>query len=1016
MKTCLMISAVCAVVAVHGGDLNSVDPFGKFDYISSRELLPRDARFAVAKDGTFLVNGKKRYLTGTIFYGALEQCLPTSGYGDALKWLYEALPEYRDMQRVGVDALGFESGREWMDKIDGLQIESWKRSGLLPSVNGFDRIFAGQLPSYVDFTPSEWGHGGIEEEKNPQIPSSAWTRGDHHWVRYSVVNKPGRDIWLTMWSEQARRYSKWKTPPYCYELMNEPAVMDVNPESFRAFEKERGIVYDKKSVKCQVEYQKFIEDKYASLIEEGTRRIKEIQPGAMTTVQPLFFRAAGVNMYKLSKVEDVICSPTGGGRLIGAHCLRAIARGKPIVDGETYVGTTAKTLRNALISQYQRGFNASYTFKWCKRARDWRTPGDSAAEEAKARRLSPYYILNPYMIKAEELLGFRLARRDSIEVDAFFTRRDRGTPRQIAALFSNCDMRLRSALRMASDTMLEAVVNELDYAHLNPDVVFEEQIAANKDVLSNYKAIVLPALTTMDGKCREALEQWAKRGGTVISVGKVPEVDEYGEKTATSLATSAITIDPEGIPIGKVGEKMAEIAVKRGVYRSCETPGGENVEVSDARLGKCRAWLVTSRAVSPQVVRFIPKCESDVFFGIRSERKSGDKIACRRQRLERGSDGDIVLYLEPNDVNIVVSGSEAELAAVIPASSDTEFAKPLSYAEMKSAAERRMSEYRREKLAKVGGYKVKENKTRRLDLRQFANKRILSAKDWGLKEVDGVPFEFIRSDQNYGKDTIVMRPGDEARQVALGGKILHLYARLRGSIRIALHFTDGSSIRGELKGDRNFLMTRRWTNECSTKDVQRIDILPGDGTAVLLAMTAEDSAESSAVIGRENIAKVTSFSREGALSPTIEDGAIVFAHGPKPSSWSGGVVEFKEPVELPQGEGRLRLAFEINSVTNRWGREDVIPGLQMSFRMKDVESGNSAGSQYRSLKRDDGLTNFGGVDRDKDSWETVYLDIDKKFCGENMAFAAISYQYQIVTVAAPSGYQIRNLRLERVAP
>ena len=35
--------------------------------------------------------------------------------------------------------------------------------------------------------------------------------------------------------------------------------------------------------------------------------------------------------------------------------------------------------------KYQRGFNASYTFKWSKRAREWHVRDDPAAERRRIR-------------------------------------------------------------------------------------------------------------------------------------------------------------------------------------------------------------------------------------------------------------------------------------------------------------------------------------------------------------------------------------------------------------------------------------------------------------------------------------------------------------------------------------------------------------------------------------------------------------------------------------------------------
>ena len=48
------------------------DPFVHFDQLSAKELYPTNGGFAVSSEGHLLVDGKPRYLTATIWYGATE--------------------------------------------------------------------------------------------------------------------------------------------------------------------------------------------------------------------------------------------------------------------------------------------------------------------------------------------------------------------------------------------------------------------------------------------------------------------------------------------------------------------------------------------------------------------------------------------------------------------------------------------------------------------------------------------------------------------------------------------------------------------------------------------------------------------------------------------------------------------------------------------------------------------------------------------------------------------------------
>ena len=234
----LAVGALIAQALLAASAAPEADPFVKFADIPAAERLPRAAALSVAPDGTFLVNGRPRYLTATIFYGGIEdQSIHTSGYPSCLNWLYEDVPDFEGMQRVGVDAIGFEGGHEWMKRVSPTAAPKWKMSGGFPASPRFGEVCAGQLPTYVDLTPAPWGHGGIEAKDNPQLPPEAWTVVDNHWVPYSIHHPDGRGIWMKMWRDSVERYSKLPTKPYCYELMNEPAVFDNGPYAKAQFAK-----------------------------------------------------------------------------------------------------------------------------------------------------------------------------------------------------------------------------------------------------------------------------------------------------------------------------------------------------------------------------------------------------------------------------------------------------------------------------------------------------------------------------------------------------------------------------------------------------------------------------------------------------------------------------------------------------------------------------------------------------------------------------------------------------------
>lgn len=1011
---------VCALAwaahaACRAADMPPAGPFPAPGAVPAVERLTPGASLRVAPDGTFRVNGVPRYLTGTIVYGTGDsEWRATSGYDACLRWLYEGVPDFDGFQRVGVDALGFESGREWMADLGEVKVATWKRDGMWPATAAFGAQTAGHLPGYVDFTAAEWGHGGILEADNPGWPSTAWTRGRHHWVPYSVVHPEGRRVWLTMWTAQATRYARLATPPYVYELFNEPAVHDEHPETRAAFVRETGRAWAADAA-CQVAYRDFIEARFASLVAEGTQRIQAIQPGAVTTVQPVGLMADGIDLWRLSQVCGVICAPTGGAGIPGGHILRALADGKPIVDGETYIGTTAVSVRNALMSQYQRGFNASYTFKWSKRAREWHVRGDPAAERRRAEAMAPYYFLNPYVVPPTALTGFRQARREALEVGAFFLRRDRGTPRRVAVLVSQADRRLRAARRQPENTLTATLLTELDYAHVNPDAVFEEQLAgaAGAARLARYRAVILPGVETLGTAARTALDAWSRAGGCVICAGARPAYDPYG----APAACAPWPLEPmAGVPLAQVRDALLARLAACGVTPVCRTENGAAVEVTDARLGKCRAWIVSSRALSSGTIVFQVPAWGEKTLLLRSLCTPDGRLEMHRREVCLRTGEGLPLFLAPDDPQVIVSGPQEELARVLPAAADVVYDAPMDRAACAQAAARQAAAASRARLSRAGGYRAELARVTHLDLRAWANDATLTARSWGVQTYDGVSFGMIRSDQNHGYDTIQVRPSDAVRTLDYGGEVLHVYARLKGRLGVRLRFADGTAAEGKLEGDADGVGTVRWTNPASTRTLRALEFVPQGVPAEWLALSVEAPAPGTVALAPEDIAGVKSFSRRAALTPYVSDGALVWAHGPEPSSWSGGTIAFRRAPAWPPGAGRVRLAFEVNCATNYWGHAAPCPGVQLSARVRDRRTGAEevVPYDYHGLKRDDGHTAFAGMDDDPRTWETVYWPLPAKYAAAEGELLGVSVQYQTLPVAEPGSCQMRNLRIERV--
>ena len=593
----ILLAGFCAAA-----EMPTSDPFEPFADLPAEELLPKGAGFAIAKDGSLLVGGRPRYLPAVLWYGdTMWGCDRKEDDFGPLQWLYNRMPDYEAAQRLGVDAGGFYAPLNWMNRI----YRPWNKRRD-PAFEGprYGITIGNGLSMYVDMTASEWAHGSIWHADVPLDPDAkakpetckkeghegelcnhkecgavlgapgrlseaAWTQGHQHWMPWSIVHPQGRGLYKHLWEGASKDAFDFAQSvgnrPWCYELLNEPACWDESPYAKKLFAQTMKRKYgsidrlnaawaasesggDKRYGSFEeladaygkggnptaylVEYTKFMEDCFASLLAEGAAIVRDkVDPQALATFQPCTIRTRGIDLFTAYAPLGAVCSHTGGRGIMEAHMLRGLADGKPIVDSEMYVGSTEDSIRNSFLDQFQRGYNVSYAFKWNRMQK------------------SSYNFLNLDNVRPEALRGIREAKLDALDVAEFFAPRDRGVPREVAVLFSSTTERLSQCAGHLSYKMFDQAVVGLDYAHLCPDVIWEDQLVAEPR-LDRYKVLVAAGVDAVRPGVCKAVQSWVAAGGTLVIVGETMGLNEYGAPAPDAFP---------GIPTG--ARKDSETAV-----------------------------------------------------------------------------------------------------------------------------------------------------------------------------------------------------------------------------------------------------------------------------------------------------------------------------------------------------------------------------------------------------------------------------------------------------------------------
>ena len=393
--------------------------FPEVSEIDPALLMPEHAeKVEIAPDGNFLVDGRPRYLLGTILYHqpSLSECEPGEGYAPENAWLYETIPDRDYLQRLGFDTVGGEVSTTWMEAFRP-EKKYWQ-AHLRNDWTLASRYWKSGLPTIVDFTCARWSHGGMKFEEGREPSLAAIPEGGAgHFMPYSLVTPEGRDLYARMWRSGAEELKANDVHPYAYELFNEPTVDDRSPESraafamclsrrfsdpflrlagepaegdsalmdhlwgssYGSFEAAAAFKHPNECAGLGVEWLKFREACFDSGIRLGLETIRAVDPDARVCFQPLGIAFGRVNMVRANSYCGVVMSPTGGNDPYDAMLLRAVAQGKPIIDGETYLGHTRASHRAKIVTQWSRGFNASYYFKWERRLWDQKKRGENGA-------------------------------------------------------------------------------------------------------------------------------------------------------------------------------------------------------------------------------------------------------------------------------------------------------------------------------------------------------------------------------------------------------------------------------------------------------------------------------------------------------------------------------------------------------------------------------------------------------------------------------------------------------------
>jgi hypothetical protein len=297
-----------------------------------------DGRF-VAPDGrrTFVLNGWSCEDQTEDLWGRRDGKRPPDyGLFDPKQhgWIYNELPTRQSLCRLGFNSFSVNILTKWSFKEIGGNDGGWSGDPkVLPET--VRRI---GLPYYVDALSVAYS------PTTPGYPADAFTQGAHHWTPYRTIGT-GHDVWLKLWRLTAERFKDAGARVLMYELMNEPAQVDVSETHRRQFAdwlRKRyssvdamnatwkthfaswgeAVAFDNEKTLHQtagrlLDFDDYLSARYADLVGDGVDAVSAVLPDALVGVQPMsgfaLLPRQAIWSHRIVPRESVVIASTAGG-------------------------------------------------------------------------------------------------------------------------------------------------------------------------------------------------------------------------------------------------------------------------------------------------------------------------------------------------------------------------------------------------------------------------------------------------------------------------------------------------------------------------------------------------------------------------------------------------------------------------------------------------------------------------------------------------------------------------------
>ena len=1012
--------------------------------------------FATAPGGGFLRDGRPVYLIGNIVYADPHAAdyAPFFTNVPGWEWIYERPPSRAQFDRLAFNATGGEVSTTWMRKYRP-EKSFWQANYQVDWADVAPGYYKNGLPVFVDFTCAHWSHGGLRYVEGRAPSKDAFSAGECHFMPYSVVTDEGFALYKDMWQSGARELLANGVRPFVYELFNEPTYHDTSPAAEAAFAKLAAkLPPDASPTVRKVARMRFDEKLFARAMKRGKAALREVDPLARTCFQPLGISFGYVNLLLANETTDVVMAPTGGGDAYDALVCLAVAGDRPVIEGEAYMGATRTSHRARILVEYARGYNATYYFKWGRRPRKHATWKEPDGPKKLAEQF-PYECLNSAACPPEAFAGMKDAADDIAAVNDLFTPRDRGVVPSVALLVSQATERLGRAEKRPNATYAREAALALLAARLPVKTVFEEQLDAAH--LADVKLIVAAGIDATLPKTNARLREWVEKGGVLLTVENTLDQTEFGTPAKDAFVTGRDETLGKGRLVHLAKRPMSQdaprvyrdIAAKCGVQPTCvitdartgaELPG---VECAAARTPDAAGFILINNDLMPRAVRMRP-----VSVGAKAAKSWIDVRT--GQRVAQTAEGDLLVKLLPGEPVVLRTAAVAgrppyqntsRSVGTDPRSVGTDPARsfikmntqvgpvPNEMGSVPTEAEffSGLSEWFSANSPDVStdAYWVEVATVEAVDLSRTANgalEDIFGKIPWGRQVCQGIPFEFIRIDQNGERSGVFLDKGAATAEVR--GKVRAfdvLFAAPKDAtgelFDVTFAFADGTTATHvisapddtRLVGWQNLSGKGLWLARRTRLDAMRegkgVKFMARQKGVAVAAMSVERPEANPFVAAFDP--KSLKLGQWGGVKLGVTDDEIVMGVDDRTVNWACFSATFAKPLAVTADDVASRsLVFEVNQgETPAGGLATHAAKLpQVLFRYGTADGQEKNGTYV--------LADRGGsVDADATTWQELRVPLRRLVPADAKSVTGFGAQF-LSFDSHRAGLRLRALRIE----